>query len=188
MAEKVKEAKRTRKGFATEIVKNPEDEEHELLLMDEKTVQLERETSLTALFMKMPEKRYRAQSLLTLDIMQSLETGDKVETPWERELKRARIARKIYEQDCILEHIQDSYKALDQSLDKLERERLEIITDSVYMELFILTLHQELIILKDFEAMENMLTEKVAEKSKEMASAKSKVTYPVYIIIGYLFI
>ncbi|XP_046415054.1 cilia- and flagella-associated protein 44 [Neodiprion fabricii] len=175
MAEKVREAKRTKKGFATEIVNNPEDEEHELLLMDEKTVQLERESSLTTLFMKMPEKRYRALSVVAEDVLQSLMSGDHIETPWERELKRSRVARQIYEQDCILEHIQESYEELDKSLDELERERLQIVTDSVYMELFILTLHQELIVLKDFEAMEDMLTEKVTEKINERVTAKMKI-------------
>ncbi|XP_048505660.1 cilia- and flagella-associated protein 44 isoform X2 [Athalia rosae] len=175
MAEKVKEAKRTRKGFAMEIVLNPEDEEHELLLMDDKTVQLGRESSLTVLFMKMPEKRYRAQSAITEDVLQSLVSSDRVETPWEREMKRARVARKIYEQDCILEYIQESYQTLDRSLDELERERLEIEADSVYMELFILTLHQELIVLKEFEATEDMLTKKVTEKIEEKSIAQQKM-------------
>lgn len=186
MAETVKEAKRTRKGFTTEIVRNPEDEEHELLLMDEKTVQLEQESSLSNLFMKLPEKKYRARSLVTGDIMQGLVANDQIETPWEKELKRARVARKIYEQDCILEHIQESYEALDKSLDELERERLEIVADSVYMELFVLTLHQELVVLKDFEAMEEILTEKVTEKIQEKTVVKVKVrrsTFTVYRLV-----
>lgn len=100
----------------------------------------------------------------------------------EREMKRVRAARKSHEQDQILDHIRKRYEAFDEELDQLEKERLEIVHESVYMDLYLLTMHQELIILKRFEGTENELSEKVNDSAKTKTAAKSKVR-PVFITI-----
>jgi ribosomal protein S3 len=81
-------------------------------------------------------------------------------------MKRARMSRKIYEQDQILDHIHKSYKVFDEQLDELEKERFEIIYESHYVDLFILTMHQELIVLKKFENIENEFTKTVKKQLK----------------------
>lgn len=91
-------------------------------------------------------------------------------------MKRVRAARKNHEQDEILRHIRKSYEVFDEELDELEKERLEIVHESVYMDLYLLTMHQELIVLKRFEGMENELSEKVDDKLKTKTAVKSKVS------------
>ena len=151
------------------------DEEFEVLLLDEKIVESELKTSLKILESSIPYKVQKARISVPTELLQSLNENDRMETVWEREMKRLRATRKIYEQDSILKHINNSYEELDKQLDDLERERLEIMTESVYSELFLLTLHQELIILKDFESMENLLTMKVNEKLIERDNTSQNI-------------
>lgn len=151
------------------------DEEYEVLLLDEKMTASELEASIKNLQAIKPEKLSKARVSVTREILKSLEANDRMETVWEREMKRFRVTRKVYEQDSILRHIEKSYENLDQELDELERERLEITADSIYSDLFLLTLNQELIVLKDFEAMENILSEKVAEKMGERDRVNRKI-------------
>ncbi|XP_023287600.1 uncharacterized protein LOC105700070 isoform X2 [Orussus abietinus] len=178
MAERVKEAKRKKQSIVIEDAVQHLDEEYEILLLDEKVLRAEHEATQAeelSTLVAVPEKIYKVQIMVPSEIMQNLASNDRMETSWEREMKRARVMRKIHEQDCILKHIQNSYEDLDEELDELERERLEIVADSVYMDLFLLTLHQEFIVLKDFETMENLLTDKVNEKLKEQADVKKKI-------------
>ncbi|XP_015588735.2 uncharacterized protein LOC107264707 [Cephus cinctus] len=175
MAERVKEAKRKKKSFIAEIVVSPNDEEYEVLLFDEKSIYIGDDDMQSTVASVVPETKYSVTNAISGDVLQTLNMSDHIETPCEREMKRARVMRKIYEQDSILRHIHESYEILDNQLDELERERLEIVAESVYMDLYMLTLHQELIILKEFEAMENTLEEKVNEKLKERATAKQKM-------------
>ena len=90
-------------------------------------------------------------------------------------MKRVRAARKNHEQEQILSYIQRSYETFDEELNELERERLEIIHESVYMDLYLLTMHQELIVLKRFESMENELSQKVDDTWKTKTSVTNKV-------------
>lgn len=175
MAERVKETKRKKMSTTEEIIINPMDEEYEVLLLDEKLVEAELETSINTLESTIGDKVHKAVISVPAEELEALIANDRLETPWEREMKRARATRKIYEQDSIIKRIENSYEELDKELDELERERLDITADSVYADLFLLTLHQELIILRDYEAMENLLTDKVNEKLAERDVARKKI-------------
>ncbi|XP_043276979.1 cilia- and flagella-associated protein 44 isoform X2 [Venturia canescens] len=167
MAERVKATKRKRMSISEEIIINPMEEEYEVLLLDEKMIALELNASIKNLEVMKPEKLSKARVSVPRELLKSLEANDQRETPWEHEMKRLRASRKVHEQDSILRGIEKSYASLDHRLDELERERLEITAESVYSDLFLLTLHQELIVLQDFESMEDILTEKVARKMEE---------------------
>jgi len=110
------------------------------------------------------------------DNMKLLHLSDDIESPWEREMKSSRTLYKIYEQDCVLRYIQTNCENLDKKLDKLEHDRLDIVAENVNLNLFLLTLRQEYIILKEYETMENILHDQVNVRSKEVAIVKQKVS------------
>lgn len=151
------------------------DDEYEILLLDEKIVN-------NQLNMFDPElednliKKSKLEIKIPLEKMEEMKNfEDRELTAWEREMKLARVAKKIYEQDCIINYINNSYRNIDLDLDKLDQERLEIKADSIYSELYQLTLHQELIILKDFEERENLLIYRVDDHTYERDAIKQKV-------------
>ncbi|XP_025994269.1 cilia- and flagella-associated protein 44 isoform X2 [Solenopsis invicta] len=150
------------------------DEEYEVLLLDEKFLEnVKTSNGLFALF-SIAEKKMKIQPIVQ-DNMKLLHLRDDVESPWERQMKSSRMLRKIYEQDCILRHIQISCENLDIKLDKLERDRLDIVAENVNLNLFLLTLRQEYIILKEFETMENVLHDQVNRRSEEVAAVMQKI-------------
>jgi len=110
------------------------------------------------------------------DNMKLLYLSDDVENLWEREMKFSRILRKKHEQDCILSCIQTKCENIDKKLDKLEHDRLNIVTENVNLNLFLLTLRQEYNILKEYETMENVLHDQVNLKSEEVATMRQNVS------------
>ncbi|XP_043471636.1 cilia- and flagella-associated protein 44 [Leptopilina heterotoma] len=112
---------------------------------------------------------------ISLDILRNLQINEQNETQWEREMKRMENYKNIHEQNFLLNEIQQKYRNLDNDLDELEKNRVEVAMESEYLNLFLLTLHQELIILRNFEATENSLTDTVNNKIKECAIAKKKI-------------
>ncbi|XP_057334477.1 cilia- and flagella-associated protein 44 isoform X2 [Microplitis mediator] len=151
------------------------DDEYEILLLNEKIVN-------NQLNMFDPElennviKKSKLEIKIPMEKMEEMKNfEDRELTAWEQEMKLARVAKKIYEQDCIINYINNSYRNIDLDLDKLEQERLEIKADSIYSELYQLTLHQELIILKDFEEKENLLISKVDDHTYQRDAIKQKI-------------
>lgn len=98
-----------------------------------------------------------------------------VDLKLERELKRARSTRKQHEQDQILAYVGKRYAALDAELDELEVERVQIVYESVYMNLYILTMHQEFIVLKRFEKREDETSRAVERKARIVDHLDAKV-------------
>ncbi|KAF7417837.1 hypothetical protein HZH68_000490 [Vespula germanica] len=121
------------------------------------------------------ERRIKTRSIVHSKLLQGLNSADHGETLWEREMKHSRMLRKIYEQDCILRYIENTYKEFDKQLDELEQERLDIVAESIYMNLHLLTLHQEYIILREYEAKETLLRKNVDEKLEEEAAIIQKI-------------
>lgn len=149
------------------------DEEYEVLLLDEEFPA--RISSGASALPSVSERKMKINSTLQ-DDTSLLYLSDNSDSPWEREMKSARVLRRIYEQDCILRYVQTSCENLDKKLDKLERDRLEIVAENVNINLFLLTLRQEYIILKEYETMENALHDKVNRKIEETAAIKQKVS------------
>lgn len=151
------------------------DEEYEVLLLDEKFLENVRTSSGPFALFSVAEKKIKVQPAIQ-DNMKLLHLSDDVESPWEREMKSSRMLRKIYEQDCILKYVQTNCENLDKKLDKLEHDRLDIIAENINLNLFLLTLRQEYIILKEYEAMENVLHDQVNRRSEEVAAVRQKVS------------
>ncbi|XP_018302310.1 uncharacterized protein [Mycetomoellerius zeteki] len=144
------------------------DEEYEVLLLDEKFPKSART------FSGLLEKKMKIQPTVK-DNMKLFYLSDDIENLWEREMKFSRVLRKKHEQDCILRCIQTKCENIDKKLDKLEHDRLNIVTENVNLNLFLLTLRQEYIILKEYETMENKLHDQVNLKSEEVTAVRQKI-------------
>ncbi|KAF7998128.1 hypothetical protein HCN44_009526 [Aphidius gifuensis] len=166
---------KTTKDLIIEEIIDPIDEEYEVLLLDETRLRLiENEINLSP---SNSDENVKKRLIIPDNLIKCLNDNDQVETSWEREMKLSRISKKVYEQDCILSHIKKCFDEIDEELDDLEKERLIINADSIYSELFQLTLNQELIVLRDFEEKENYLRCQLEDQVKERISIQNKVKY-----------
>lgn len=183
MSEKVQEVRRRRQSVIIDKPLDSFDLEYEVLLCDDKTDLGEEMGSLSTL---VSSSKMKIDILpMQSELIRTLNTSDSVQTAWEREMKSSRMWRKTYEQDCILRYIDSSYKNLEKELDDLEEYRLDVVYQSAYMNLYMLTLYEEFIILRKCEAAERTLEEKVNQKSNESATMTLKV---IIIIIFYVTI
>lgn len=72
--------------------------------------------------------------------------------------------------------MEHSIKDFDKQVVKLEKERIRIIPHATYMEIHTLLLHQEVIIIKEFEQAEGALLQIVDERTNEMMDMKDFMT------------
>lgn len=145
-----------------------------MLLLDDKFPENARISREPFALFSVIEKKIKIQSTVQ-DNIKLLHLNDDIESSWEREMKSSRMLRKIYEQDCILRYIQTNCDNLDKKLDKLERDRLDIVAENINLNLFLLTLRQEYIILKEYETMENVLHDQVNRTLEEVSVMRQKV-------------
>jgi hypothetical protein len=83
--------------------------------------------------------------------------------------------RKQYEQDQILNEIELKTEAFDKEVEDLSCLKIRVNVEAKFLELHLLTLHQELLILKDFEDVEEKVTNKVLNSLKEKHEMERKV-------------
>ena len=84
-------------------------------------------------------------------------------TEMETELCSIRIAEKLFEQQQIIADINERSEQFDSEIDEIEDTRLYTDIKAKYLELHLLTLYQELWILKDFKRIEDTLEENMTE-------------------------
>lgn len=82
------------------------------------------------------------------------------------------VFSKIFEQDQIIREARLKIKTFDEDLEGLIKERLLLNVDLLFKEHYSLGLIQELIILKEFEAIENSLEEKINDILDELYEKK----------------
>ncbi|XP_055610904.1 cilia- and flagella-associated protein 44 isoform X2 [Uranotaenia lowii] len=88
-------------------------------------------------------------------------------TQWETEMREMRLMKSRFKQDKIIDQITKIVDTFDKALLDLAERRLKIEVDAKYLEIFQLTLYQELWILKDFEKIERKMIDTVEELSRE---------------------
>ncbi|KAK9870280.1 hypothetical protein WA026_006367 [Henosepilachna vigintioctopunctata] len=103
----------------------------------------------------------RSKAVCECSIYELLELSREEFTPWEMEIRAFRLNRMIFEQEELIQKMVDSLEDFDDRLENLNNERAEALVDGFFCDLLIHKLHQELIILRDFEAHEEVLQEKV---------------------------
>lgn len=89
-------------------------------------------------------------------------------TSWEAEVYSRRHESKVYEQDQIINAMESKISLFDYRIQCLLNNRFTTDVKSKLMDIFFITLHQELLVLKEFEAVENKLEEKVKTKHIEV--------------------
>ncbi|KAK0161075.1 hypothetical protein PV327_009592 [Microctonus hyperodae] len=174
IAHRVKEARRIRKSSKDEIKVPLIEKEYEVLLLDEKLIWQKLKNNNKKIF---PVNTVIHATKINIpdDVMASLNLNDSVKTTREEEMKLFRMEKKIYEQHRINDYISRNCKIIDDKLSELECERLVIQVESCYSELYQLTVHQELIILRDCEMKENYLSEKVHENLMAQSIMKQNI-------------
>ncbi|XP_058801430.1 cilia- and flagella-associated protein 44 [Phymastichus coffea] len=170
MAERVKQTKRRKQSVLLELQVDEFDEEYEALLLDETRFKRAPHRHVSAY-----EEARQIRITVPPDALAAAEQADNGDSKIEREMKRMRAARKSHEQDRILEHIERSYASFDEELDEMEKRRLDIVHESVYTDLFLLTMHQELMVLKRFEGAENQLSSKVNDRANAKNVVRNKM-------------
>ncbi|XP_014472910.1 PREDICTED: cilia- and flagella-associated protein 44 [Dinoponera quadriceps] len=152
------------------------DEEYEVLLLDQEFPKAAHISGETLAPFFVVQKKIKVDSNVQ-DDMSLLYLSDESDslTEWEKEMIAARVLRRTYEQDCILRYVRTSYENLDKKLDELEHDRLDIVAESVNINLFLLTLRQEYIILREYETMENALHDQINRKLENVAAVKQKI-------------
>ncbi|GAB0093262.1 uncharacterized protein DMENIID0001_083410 [Sergentomyia squamirostris] len=88
-------------------------------------------------------------------------SGEIKEFSFEAELQKARMSKKLFEQEQLTEEISERIKDFDDHLIQLDHERLSVELDVKFLEIHLLTLNEELEILRDFQDKEMSLTEQV---------------------------
>ncbi|CRK89887.1 CLUMA_CG003434, isoform A [Clunio marinus] len=106
-------------------------------------------------------------SKLTSNNLERLKSSDKKSSQWEDEMKNLRSRRHFFEQQQIIEKIKLKVFEFDHEIEELSNERYDVEVKAKFKELFLLTLNNELMILKDFETTENVLIEIVDNKNAE---------------------
>lgn len=84
-------------------------------------------------------------------------------TSCEKDLIQHRLQFQLYEQDRIIHQIEQRVKAFDCKLQDLYEERLQVDADAKFLEQYLLTLNQELWVLKDFEQLEEKLVDQMEQ-------------------------
>ncbi|XP_058463045.1 cilia- and flagella-associated protein 44 isoform X2 [Malaya genurostris] len=88
-------------------------------------------------------------------------------TEWEKELREMRLMKKLFKQDKIIAKINQRVSEFDGEIEKLAEQRLKVEVDAKYLEIYQLTLYQELWILKDFEKIERKMISSVEDLTLE---------------------
>ncbi|XP_022906281.2 cilia- and flagella-associated protein 44 [Onthophagus taurus] len=104
--------------------------------------------------------------LLEKEVLPCLQFGvalehDEVISPWEDEIKQIRIKRKVFQQKRIISKMNHQIDKFDNAVEEIYKEHLQLAMDAKFLDLYILTLNQELIILKHFESGENKLADDI---------------------------
>lgn len=104
-----------------------------------------------------------------MDIEKLLAISERGEdSPWEQEIRMSRLNRKLFQQDIIIKEMEEEIDAFDKALEELFTESVDVTLRATVVDLHILTLHHELIILKEFESVEEQLSLKVNHTLQEL--------------------
>lgn len=72
--------------------------------------------------------------------------------------------------------MEEAIKVFDQEVETVYNERFQVLVDATYIDLHLLTLHQELIVLKEFESAEDSLSDKVHSVMEDLLDLRDIIT------------
>lgn len=170
--------KRFKMMYKTDTVKKKEiqflDQEYEMLLLEKRT-QKATET-LPKVASKLALMKYAGISgSRDFNDLQQAGKDDNIFTPWEVESKKLRVLKKLFEQDQIIDEMDMNIRDFDVAIVQLNEKKYQLEVELEFLELYLLTLHQEVLILKKFEAAEEEKENKLFDKLKEKRDFQKKM-------------
>ncbi|CAG2237888.1 CFAP44 [Mytilus edulis] len=119
--------------------------------------------------------RHMSESKVKTDSASSEVLEDVELTPLEIELKQAEDIKMLYEQDRLLNRINELVQNFDAELRILRHEKFKLDIVMKNADLRQVTLFEELVLLKEFEKREDVLAEKVTNKAQEKIDMQNKI-------------
>jgi hypothetical protein len=112
-------------------------------------------------------KGYKIGDKVNKNLLKKLQECVDESSEWEIEMTNLRTRRRIFEQEKIIGKVKARIVAFDEEIAQLCDERYDVEVKAKFKEIFLLTLNQELMILKDFESIEDALMDDVECKEVE---------------------
>lgn len=115
--------------------------------------------------------------VVEMDIQELLAYSESDEdSPWEEEIRMRRLNRHLFEQAAIIIEMHEAINAFDASLENMFTVSVDVALKANIIDLHILSLHHELIILKEFESVENQLAAKVNQTLQHLIDMEQGIT------------
>ncbi|XP_046388185.1 cilia- and flagella-associated protein 44 [Ischnura elegans] len=114
--------------------------------------------------------------ILSRSELENIASSETMNTPWEGDLLYLKRTRKIYNIGVILEVANREINKFDDEIKELMNQKSDYELKIKYLEQFLITLLEELFIINNFEAMEEVLTEKVRVKLQERNDMLEKIS------------
>lgn len=92
-------------------------------------------------------------------------------------------SRQKFKQEKILDKVQELVNEYDKRVALLKEEKINLSVDVKFLEIFMLVLHQELLVVQSYSEQETNVTEQLSTKLKEKHGRLLKVCY--YVNIKY---
>lgn len=112
---------------------------------------------------------------LSRKVYERVQAAAKHDSDWEIELKALRTRRRLFEQEKIINKIDERIAEFDEEIEKLSDDRYEVEVKAKFKELYLLTLNHELMILRDFETTEENLADFVDSKDSERKHLSTRI-------------
>lgn len=93
----------------------------------------------------------------------------------ETKLRRLRLSWKLFEQNAIMDRIEERIRLFDEHLHVLKDRRLETALQVNFMELYYFTVYQELMVLKNFEKSQVLLMQDIETGRVEAPRIEAKI-------------
>nr|XP_023023844.1 centrosomal protein of 290 kDa-like [Leptinotarsa decemlineata] len=106
------------------------------------------------------------EQVLSSDFDNLLEFSEEIDTPMEMNLRVKWLNRHVYKLDQTVSKMEKEIENFNNTIEETKKERLPIHVGGNFIDIYILTLNQELNILKNFEDGEDQLTQKVMDNLK----------------------
>lgn len=101
---------------------------------------------------------------------------ESLETPWEMEARSIRLEKKLFAQSEIIKQMQELIDLFEADFEKLVQQKYKLLPDVLFLDLHILSLHQELLVLSKFEFHENELSNNVNSNMLECMKMQDLIT------------
>lgn len=91
------------------------------------------------------------------------------------------FSRKLFEQDQIIRNMNKAIEHFDKCVKQLCREKVNVSNDIKYLEIFLLVVHQELLVIQRYDEVEESISEKVEKSLAEKHTKLLKVHYTWFL-------